>query len=172
MAAVPGTWAAYIADIFQLCWVTTDMDRAVEVMSKRFGAEKWEVYSPAPLEEVMINGKPGAPVCSLALAMTGDMMLELIEPKEGADYYAQVLRKDRDFDLRFHHVGVLSGTTQQSFDEAVASITKKDGPPEVHGTFGPAANWAYWNYLDELGHYLELVQFSDEGRKLVESLKA
>ena len=148
------------------------MDRAIQVMEKRFGAKKWEVYDPAPLEEVLINGKPASPDMQLSLAMTGDMMLELIEPKEGADYYAQVLRKDRDFRPALPPCGRACGRDPGEFStRPLKASARSMARPEVQGTFGPAANWAYWNYLDELGHYLELVQFSDDGRALIESLK-
>ena len=88
------TVADMLANVWQLGYVTSDLDRAIDVMADRFGlTHTVKPWRAAPRLSVEIGRRHGRRV--LRWARGGGLVVELIEPVSGAvDFYTRALPAD------------------------------------------------------------------------------
>src|SRR5512139_1190384 len=88
----------------QNAYVTHDLDRAMELMSDRFGIEKFDRVDPDMVVKTPSGDKPMQ--VRVALAWVGGLNLEIIQPVGGyVDHYVSMLPADRSDPVpRFHHM--------------------------------------------------------------------
>ena len=79
--------------VLQLAVVVEDVESAVHDWWQHLGIGPWRVYTygPAELTDQTYRGKPGAWTVRAALAMSGDVMMELVESVEGPDIWQEQL---------------------------------------------------------------------------------
>lgn len=141
---------------FQIAYVVDDARAAIDILSKRYGVEKWDL-----LDMVQIHGA-GAPTRYIGNAWVGETMIEVIEPDEAVDSIYRNWKKDSGLALRFHHLGFLADTSEE-FDAAKRQLSDCGFPIVVDGSFGEVLDYAYADTRSELGHYYEIIRLKADG---------
>ena len=90
--------------MWQLGYVTTDLDRASELLRERFGLEHiMEV--PTDGATFLAGDEPVDWEARVAMGARGGLIVEVIEPVGGeVDFYKRDLPDDGSFALRLHHL--------------------------------------------------------------------
>ena len=91
---------------YQNAYVTHDLDRAMALLTDRYGVGDYIVFEPDMQLKTPSGVKPSK--VRAALAWAGGLQLELIQPVSGhLDHYLPFLPADRtDPSPRFHHMAV------------------------------------------------------------------
>ena len=152
----------------QNAYVTHDLDRAVGLMSKRFGIEKFDRMDP----DMTIRTSAGDRPLRVRVASTwvGGLNIEIIEPVSGyVDHYVSMLPTDRaDATPRFHHMSFRRNDEAQMRAE-VARLGLPlafEGPVTIKGAVPPLI-FMYVDARATVGHYIEYTWKSAEGWKYV-----
>ena len=84
---------SFLDGTVQICVVTHDLDKAVRAYADRLGIGPWWIQDAKPPEmtETWIRGVETPFSMRLALAWTGDMMWEIIQPLTGPTVYKEFL---------------------------------------------------------------------------------
>lgn len=144
---------------FQTAYVADDMDRGLAYFRDRFDIQKWTI---------MDTGGPGSPASAIAIAYSGDVMIELIEPSAEPSLYQDWLPAGGS-GLRFHHLGFL---VQNKVEWQAALRTFEDSgyPAALCGTVEGLMDYHYADATAVLGHYCELIFLQPEGEALFASV--
>lgn len=147
---------------YQNAYVTHDLDKAMELVTSRFGVTDFLVFEP----ELMLTTPDGEKPSKVraALAWAGGLQIELIQPVSGyQDHYLPYLPKDpADPVPRFHHIALRRDDLDAMHDEI-----DRLGLPLVSKGEIPDLICVYLDARKHLGHYLEYVWASPEGWDLV-----
>jgi len=145
------------ANIWQVCYVTPDLDRGMEELRELLGVEN---ATEVPVEGAtfMKGGEPVEWEPRVAMGARGGMIIELIEPVSGeVDFYRRFLPSDGGV-LGFHHLATLVPLG----DEPWASVEKLLGEHGLSFEYTilipDRARLAYVDTTAHLGHYIELCQ--------------
>jgi hypothetical protein len=96
--------ADLLANVWQFGYVTTDLHRAIEFMSERFGLEHC-LELPAGGATFLVGDEPAEWDAKFAMGARGGKIVELIEPVGGhVEFYTRVLPQDGSFAVRLHHI--------------------------------------------------------------------
>lgn len=150
---------SFISETIQICAVTRDYRRTIEGYV-RLGIGPWAVYDFAPplLTEATFRGKPAHYSMKLALAWTGNMLWEVIQPLEGPSIYTEFLENHGE---GIQHVAVACG------DLSLAQQTeefKKRGFTKIQsGVFNGNVPYAYFDCEDATGTMFEIFDIPEEG---------
>ena len=145
-------------NIFQTAHVTADIDDAVAIAARRFGAPRMQVN-----RDVLIETGRGVAHCHFALAFIGDVQLELIQPAGGEDGVYRELVPAKG--LKLHHVGVLVDS-DSDWNAVIAESEREGILMPVSGDFAGLMRYLYLDRRAELGHYVEYMQPSAAGATL------
>jgi hypothetical protein len=93
---------SFLGDNIQICVVSRDLHRTMEGLV-RTGIGPWRVYTFGPdnVQELTYRGKPASLSMRLAIAFSGSMMWEIVQPLTGPNIYEEFLEKH---DEGVHHV--------------------------------------------------------------------
>jgi methylmalonyl-CoA/ethylmalonyl-CoA epimerase len=93
---------SFIGNTVQVCVVSHDLQRTMEGMT-RLGIGPWQVFtfSPDNVDDMTYRGRPAEMTFRLAIAYSGSMMWELIQPLTGPSIYADFLDQHGE---GLHHV--------------------------------------------------------------------
>lgn len=148
--------------LYQIGYVTRDIDRAIAVMSQGFGFSDFSRFD-MPL---VLQTPTGARDVELrvATAWAGMTQIELIEPVSGyVDVYAERLPVAMDDATpQFHHMAV----RRESPDEIARDIAALGLAPAIETSGGGL----YSTLVDtraKLGHYLEFVWATPDAWRMV-----
>ena len=142
------------ATIRQICLVVRDIDRAMGQWSS-LGIGPWQVHDFGPpwVRDLTFRGQPLRTPVKLALADSGELNFELIQPGGEANIYTEHLNGRGE---GLHHLGYLVEDIQTAIDEMRAL-----GYPVVQsgGQFGVDGDgaFAYFDTVDTLGCMLEAI---------------
>jgi catechol 2,3-dioxygenase-like lactoylglutathione lyase family enzyme len=119
----------------QVCIVTRDLDALMRTYVEHLGIGPWWVqeYRAPELTDAVFRGRPGTFSMRLALAWTGRLNWELIQPLDGPSIYHEFL------DARgegMQHVGVLLDDMGMSWDECHAAFRARGMEPIQEGCWG------------------------------------
>ena len=128
-------------------WVTNDLDRAVEIFSRRYGVSKF-TFIDGPM--------PQGGHIRVAFAWAGGQVLEIIEASGPATEFYNEMLPGEEFAIRFHHLGFI--VHDDAGWDALATEMKADGWPIAYETHTGTFIDAYYVKAPELGHYLEYVR--------------
>ncbi|MFZ0974984.1 MAG: hypothetical protein WAN22_22340 [Solirubrobacteraceae bacterium] len=107
--------ADLLANVWQLGYVTNDLDRAVEFMSDRFGLEHC-LKLPAGGATFLVGDEPAEWDAKFGMGARGGKIVELIEPVVGhVDFYTRVLPPDGSFAVRLHHIATFIETGDEEW---------------------------------------------------------
>lgn len=152
------TQGPLVRTITQVGIVVRDLDAALAAYSRGLGVGPWRVYTYAPpkLAGMRIRGVETPFSMKLALASTGTMMWELIQPLDGPSIYWEFLR---DHGEGIHHVMVDYG--ERSLAECTAEFAARGFPPLMEGNY-LGSQFAYFATEDALRTIIE-VRYSAPG---------
>ncbi len=152
-----------LGGFFQLGYVTTDLEAAIEVYAKRFGAGDFLTMDTAKMNA-------GARYTSfVGLAWIGDVQVELIQPKDvNTPLYVDAMPKN-GFGINFHHAGYLvdseaawRGVEDQLAAQAIPITSRSLVPDRMDIIYADAR--------PIFGHYLEYVWARGEGLAFLQNV--
>jgi hypothetical protein len=166
------TIADLFANIWQLGYVTTDLDRALEELSARFGLEH-QFRVPSGGATFMAGAEVVPWEARFAMAARGGLIIEVIEPVDGeVDFYRQALPADGSFAIRLHHLATFMETGDEAWDR-VGTLLGAAGLRFDYTMLIPGRVRA--GYIDaraELGHFLEICQLEHDDLEFFSALAA
>jgi len=139
-------------------WVTNDLDRALEVFTKRYGVREFSfLEGPSP---------EGGHI-KVAFAWAGGQILEIIRANgPGFEFYNEGLPDE--FAIRFHHLGFLV-EDEAGWKQLEREL--RDGQwPIAYSTLTGNFIDAYYIHAPELGHYLEYVRPLEAGNDFYDAV--
>ncbi|MFN8589914.1 MAG: VOC family protein [Thermomicrobiales bacterium] len=144
--------APVFTQVRQIGIVVRDLETAIWHYSNDYGIGPWQRHerlTPENAADVRIHGQP-APLWNVAAAsaMVGDVMWELIEPRDEKSIFADFLAKTGG---GVHHLAV----TTPNFDAAVAASEQGGEALALSGTFS-GIRVAYLPTDRDLGVILEI----------------
>ncbi len=164
--------ADLFANIWQLGYVTTDLEQAIELLRTRFGFEH--------ILEVPVDGvtfyKGDEPVeweAKFAMGARGGPIVEVIEPVAGeVDFYRRALPDDGSFALRLHHLATFVALGDDVW-ESVGDLLAASGLRfDYKMTIPNRVRAGYIDTTAELGHYLEVCQLQTDDIEFFSGLVA
>lgn len=155
---VVDTDAPMFNGIYQMGFVTDDLDAAQERLGRRFGISRFRV-------------KRDPRVMSTAHAYAGDMMVEIIQPGPDAPavYHEDVPTGGA---VRLHHLGHLVPDVE-SWDRIVAQVKAQGWDTPVGGTVMDGhLRYLYVDARADLGYYQEYVCLTGPALHLYDDVPA
>ncbi len=154
----PHTDHTDLRDVFQIAYVTTDLDQALAVLGERVGMTRF-----GRMGEIALDTPSGGTLSAeVALAWAGETQIEVIEPCGGDDaLYRDPLPTDGSFAMRFHHLGALVS----SLDELARrreNLQRSGMRIALSGEHAGSSAFFYADARTTLGHYLEYLYFTPE----------
>ncbi len=152
----------------QNAYVTHDLERAMDMVSSRFGVDRFDRFDP----EMVVNTPAGEQPLSTRVASfwAGGLNIELIEPVSGyIEHYVSLLPEDRTDPVpRFHHMS-FRRDDEAAMREEIRRLGLPlafEGPLSIKDPI-PSLVFVYLDARKVLGHYVEFTWKSAEGWKLV-----
>ena len=145
-----------IAKFNQVAMVVRDLEAAVRNYWEQFGVGPWRLltFGPETVREMTYRGKAQSYKMRIALAMHGDLQLELIESIDGPNIYEDFLR---DHGEGMHHFGILVPSVR----DAIADMEAR-GYTMIQSGLGTGADgdggYAYFETEGPIATTLELIE--------------
>jgi hypothetical protein len=140
-----------ISNIFQICYVTADLNAGMRQLTATHGIDRFRVKSD-------VESLPGMPTMRMhqAHAYVGQMQIEMIQPAGGDDaLYRDVCAAD-GHSLRFHHYGLWVDDAAE-FDGLSPALAEQNVPVAFSSWIPDVGGAIYADMRATLGHYLEYV---------------
>lgn len=158
-----------IPGFHQVAYVTTDFDRALKVFAEVHRAKKF-----MELRDIRYPTGPGRVAhCNIGLAYVGATELEVIQPLgDDVQIYRDFLPAaagSGEVTIRFHHLSRFL-ETRQDYEQQLAAFQKMGKQIPIVGDFAGRASYFYADFRAELGHYIECITFTKEGREWVKEI--
>ena len=150
--------ADLLANVWQFGYVTTDLDRALDMLGSRYGLEHH--FRIPTGDSTWHLGEQALPFTAhFAMAARGGLVVEVIEPVDGeVGFYRDALPDDGSFAIRLHHYAAFVPTGQAEWNR-LSGMLDEAGLAFGHTLIIPGRVRA--GYVDtraDLGHYLEICQ--------------
>ena len=144
-----------IGETRQICIVTRDLDACIHSYADRMGIGPWWIqeYAAPELFDTHFRGEPGRFSMRLALAWTGDLNWEIIQPLEGPSIYHEFLEAHGE---GLQHAAVLLEDTGLDWDACVAEFESRGFAPVMGGRWDKV-RFCYFETEDALKTTIELV---------------
>jgi hypothetical protein len=144
---------------FQTAYLTADVDQGMAYFRDNFAIRDWTILNTAG---------PGASANAIAIAYSGETMIELIEPSAEPSLYQNWLPAGGS-GLRFHHLGFLVHSDQE-WQATIRMFQDRGYPTVSSGTAEGLMDYHYADSTAVLGHYLELIHLQPGGEALFASV--
>ena len=152
------TFADLFANIWQLGYVTTDLDRALSELSERFGLEH-QFRVPSGGATFMAGDEIVPWEARFAMAARGGLIVEVIEPVSGeVGFYTDALPDDDSFAIRLHHLAAFMETGDPAWEQATKMLNTAGLQFDYTMVIPGRVRAGYIDTRAELGHFLELCQ--------------
>lgn len=154
--------------LFQVAWVTSDMDRSLAMFKEVYGIPSFFVMEQT--FDAVVGGKNGKMQLRIANATLDDVQFELIQPLGGGidAIYRDALPVDGSYANVFHHVAVKVNGTLDDWDRHLAALHPAR-PIYYSGNSGPGARFVYTDDRALLGHYVEHLWTGPEVEQFMEA---
>jgi len=146
------------ANIWQVCWVTSDFDRGQALLRDRFGVQN---FTELPTEgATFLKGdQPADWEVRIGMGARGGLIMELIEPVGGeVDYYRRFLPDDGSFGLRLHHLASFVELGDEAWESISELLASHDLRFDYTVLIPDRVRAGYVDMTAELGHFLEICQ--------------
>jgi len=150
--------------LYQIAYVTTDLDRAIGVLQSMRGI---------PLQDVGAVTLPfdegGEVEIRMAMGFLRDVMFELIEPMSGStQVFTQSLPSD-GFGIAFHHLAY-KVSSPEHLEAVRVRLAEAGHPIAASGGRVERARFIYVDWRPELGHFVEYLYLSPERERFQNGL--
>lgn len=138
----------------QIAWVVPDVHTSEKLFTEVFGISnfmKLENISSKE-NEGRCNGESDDYIFHLYMALSGDTLIELIQPVSGESMFQKYLEKNPQGGVQ--HIAYM--LPESDLDTAVSELTSK-GYPIVHSLHLPVANVVFFNTEKEIGVATEII---------------
>lgn len=145
-----------LSGLFQICYVTADLDAGMKQLSAMHGVERFRVKRD-------VGSMPGMPTMRIneAHVFIGPVQIELIQPAGGDDaLYRDVCAHD-GHSLRLHHYAMWVDDAAE-FDGLPAVLKEQNVLMTFLSTVPGVGGVIYADLRAALGHYLEYVHLVPE----------
>lgn len=144
------------ANVWQVAYVTRDLDEGIELLRERFGIESTEV--PTEGATFLVGEEPADWDVRVSMGARGGLIVELIEPVGGeVDFYRRFLPADGS-GLGFHHLATFVPVGDEAW-AALGDVLAAAGLSVDYTVLIPdRVRAGYVDTSRELGHYLEICQ--------------
>jgi hypothetical protein len=143
------------ATIWQVAYVTDDLDDGMELLSDRFGVESTEV--PTAGGTFYAGDAPVDWDVRIAMGARGGLIVELIEPIGGeVDFYRRFLPEDGG--LGFHHLAAHVPVGDEAWSSIEEVLAEQGLGVEYTLVIPDRVRAGYVDTTALLGHYLEICQ--------------
>jgi hypothetical protein len=150
--------ADLFANVWQLGYVTTDLDRAVEFMAERFGLEHC-LELPSAGATFLVGDQPAPWEARFAMGSRGGLIVELIEPVAGeVGFYTRLLPDDGSFAVRFHHFATFIEAGDEEWESMRALLDGAGMRFDYTVLIPDRVRAGYVDMTAQLGHYVEICQ--------------
>ncbi len=158
-----GALADLLANVWQLGYVTTDIDRATDFMADRFGLTDCRRL-PSDTATFLAGDQPVPLEVKVAMGARGGLIVELIEPVAGEiGFYTDLLPDDQgEFALRLHHLATHMATGDDEWTRLEALLAKSGLKVDYTVLIPGRVRAGYVDTRAELGHWLEVCQLQRE----------
>lgn len=152
------TVADLLANIWQLGYVTNDIDRAIDQLGARLGLEH-TVRLPAGGAEFLKGDEPAPFEAKFAMGARGGLIVELIEPVSGeVGFYNDALPEDGSFAIALHHLAGFIPTGEEEWERLRGVLAAAGMRIDYTVTIPGRVRAAYVDTRAQLGHFLEVCQ--------------
>ena len=145
----------FIAETRQICIVTRDLDAMVRRYADRLGIGPWWVqeYRAPDLTDTIYRGQATAFSMRLALAWTGALNWEIIQPLDGPSIYHDYLEQNRE---GVQHVGIMLSDLGMNWDECHRSFKERGFEPIQEGRW-KRIRFCYYDTIAATGTTIEVI---------------
>ena len=149
---------SFIGNTKQVCLVTRDIHRTMAGLVK-LGIGPWRVYTfgPDTCSDITYRGTPSEHSMRLALAHSGDMMWEVIQPVEGASIYTEFLE---DHGEGIHHIA--ANCDGLSYPEQLDKMLELGFEVIQSGVWAERVPFAYFGTEGDLSTTIELFDIPED----------
>ncbi len=145
------------ANVWQVCYVTPDLDRGMEELRDLLGIEN-STEVPVEGATFMKRGEEVEWEPRVAMGARGGLIVELIEPVAGeVEFYRRELPRDGGA-LGFHHLAMLVPLGDEAWDSVEKLLGENDMSFEYTILIPDRARLGYVDTRAQLGHWIELCQ--------------
>jgi Glyoxalase/Bleomycin resistance protein/Dioxygenase superfamily len=164
--------ADLLANVWQLGYVTTDLDRATEFMADRFGLTDCRRL-PSDTATFLAGDDAVPWEVKVAMGARGGLIVELIEPVSGEiDFYTEVLPDGGEFAVRLHHVATYTEPGDAEWERIEALLAEANLKVDYTVLIPGRVRAGYVDTRAELGHWLEICQLQPEDIEFFTALVA
>jgi len=145
-----------IPQINQVAMVVRDLNAAMRAYWETFGVGPWRVleFNRQTVREMTYHGQAQPYAMRIALAMQGDLQLELIESLQGPNIYEDFLREHGE---GMHHFGILVPDVRAAMQQMDAA-----GYTMIQSGLGTGAQgeggYAYYETEGQIAATIELIE--------------
>jgi hypothetical protein len=167
-----GALGDLFTNIWQVAYVTTDLDRAMEALRGDFGVENCTEV-PTAGATFLRGDEPAEWEVRIAMGARGGAIVELIEPVGGeVDFYRRFLAEDGSAALRLHHLATFIPTGNEAWS-AFTDVLDDAGLRVDYTLLIPdRVRAGYVDTTPQLGHFMEVCQLQEADIELFSRLAA
>jgi Glyoxalase/Bleomycin resistance protein/Dioxygenase superfamily len=148
-------------NIWQIAYVTTDLDRGMETLREDFGVENC-TQVPSGGATFLKGDEPVEWEARFAMGARGGAIVELIEPLRGeVDFYRRFLPEDGSPALRFHHMATFIPTGDEAWSSLTEVLAASGLKVEYTMVIPDRVRAGYVDTTAKLGHFLEVCQLQE-----------
>jgi len=156
------------ANVWQIAYVTRDLDAGMELLRDRWGVESTEV--PTAGATFLVGDEPAEWDVRISMGARGSVILELIEPVGGeVDFYRRFLPPNGP-GLGFHHMATFVPVGDESWSSVLDLLDGAGLRVDYTVLIPDRVRAGYVDTTGMLGHYLEICQLQPADIELFSGL--
>jgi Glyoxalase/Bleomycin resistance protein/Dioxygenase superfamily len=149
------------ANVWQIAYVTRDLDRGMEELRDRFGVEHC-VEVPTAGATFLRGDEPAEWEARIAMGARGGLIVELIEPVAGeVHFYRRFLPGDGSPALRLHHLATFVALGEDVWSSLTELLAASGLKVDYTVLIPDRVRAGYVDTTAELGHFLEVCQLQE-----------
>ena len=162
--------ADLFANVWQVGYVTTDLDRAMEELARDWGLGHC-VEVPTGATFLGPDGGELTWETRIAMGARGGLIVELIEPVGGeVAYYTRFLPPDGSYAIAFHHLATFIPVGDEAWAHVGDLLARSGLRVDYQVLIPDRVRAGYVDCTAQLGHWLEICQLQPDDIALFSGL--